>query len=527
MNNEQNTNELIEPCHSTTSLTGSWQQQWHTEETDQCSATSSHDDHEFSKELHMNMADSADATNIDETADENELEGDGTEHSDHTATMTLLPPPPSWFQFEDDVTRCTQDNHTQSTHTARQSNESENEGTKPTAACEKARAPITVPLNQETKNSDTAHTHIEDLESHEELTQESTQLNVPLLPEYNSPEAHMFDIPVSFACNASYDLQLKTEESLSDSISIQSAIDALIAQTLSFTSQTVSKTIPTLLHECSSSAIQKALHKLRIEYAQFGPRKYLRASELGSVGGYFRPSVMSSSEHDGDSSVYQIESSVALGKGKDNHFDWMWMDGREVRFTNLPWIERQLVHEWRTYEWTINGSLAGSECFESSFCLEASGELVEHDNRSCKLPNPYIDDLQMEDFATDVEESKDASKIVSEDDDEEEFNQVDACEYERARTLAPRPLPRPEWEHATSCYICHRTFGPTLHRHHCRRCGHSYCNTHSNYFHQLPHLGYDRDVRERVCRGCKVVLDSRDLEERVAVSNRIQLTMSF
>jgi hypothetical protein len=218
---------------------------------------------------------------------------------------------------------------------------------------------------------------------------------------------------------------------------------------------------------------------------------------------------------------------VALGKGKDNHFDWMWMDGREVRFTNLPWIERQLVHEWRTYEWTINGSLAGSECFESSFCLEASGELVEHDNRSCKLPNPYIDDLQMEDFATDVEESKDASKIVSEDDDEEEFNQVDACEYERARTLAPRPLPRPEWEHATSCYICHRTFGPTLHRHHCRRCGHSYCNTHSNYFHQLPHLGYDRDVRERVCRGCKVVLDSRDLEERVAVSNCIQLTTSF
>eukprot|EP00804_Cyclotella_cryptica_P019976 CCRYP_007888-RA/>CCRYP_007888-RA protein AED:0.10 eAED:0.10 QI:1726/0.75/0.77/1/0.87/0.77/9/2621/956 len=32
----------------------------------------------------------------------------------------------------------------------------------------------------------------------------------------------------------------------------------------------------------------------------------------------------------------------------------------------------------------------------------------------------------------------------------------------------------------------------------------------------LPHLGYDRDICERVCKGCKVVLDSRDLEERVA-----------
>ena len=31
-------------------------------------------------------------------------------------------------------------------------------------------------------------------------------------------------------------------------------------------------------------------------------------------------------------------------------------------------------------------------------------------------------------------------------------------------------------------------------------------------------MGYDREVRERVCTRCKVVLDSRDLEERVAVS---------
>jgi hypothetical protein len=299
---------------------------------------------------------------------------------------------------------------------------------------------------------------------------------------------------------------------VSDSISIQSAIDTLISQTLSFTSQTVSKTIPTLLHECSSSAIQKALHKLSIEYARFGPRKYLRASDLGSVGGYFRPSVISSSDAVGDTSVFQIESSVALGKGRGNHFDWMWMDGWEIRFTNLPWVERQLVHEWRTYEWTINDSLAGSGCFESSFCIESSHEL-EHESSKEHTAVDKIDSQKRGQQAI-----ADVNEILSEDDDEDEFNQADVREYERARTLAPRPLPRPEWEHASSCYICQKIFGPTLHRHHCRRCGHSYCNAHSNYFHQLPHLGYDRDVRERVCRGCKILLDSRDLEERVAVS---------
>ena len=41
--------------------------------------------------------------------------------------------------------------------------------------------------------------------------------------------------------------------------------------------------------------------------------------------------------------------------------------------------------------------------------------------------------------------------------------------YNRARTMAPRALPRPMWEKATSCYTCRQTFGPALHRHHCRR----------------------------------------------------------
>lgn len=101
------------------------------------------------------------------------------------------------------------------------------------------------------------------------------------------------------------------------------------------------------------------------------------------------------------------------------------------------------------------------------------------------------------------------------EDEEEAFDTISPTEYQHARTLAPRPLPRPQWEKAPTCYACDRPFGPTLHRHHCRRCGHSFCHAHSSHQHKLPHLGYDGDVPERVCAGCKAVLEARDTEERV------------
>jgi hypothetical protein len=185
-----------------------------------------------------------------------------------------------------------------------------------------------------------------------------------------------------------------------------------------------------------------------------------------------------------DDSVVKIETSVALGKGKDNHFDWMWMDGREVRFTNLPWVERQLVHEWRTYEWNTNEILVGEDNAGGSFCFEApasdtsSTENANIDNKHESIkPVSSIcsNDLQKIDQSKHIaidglHDGAGAREIVSEDDDKEELdNRIDAGEYERARTLAPRPLPRPEWEHASSCYFCQGSFGPTLHRHHCRR----------------------------------------------------------
>ena len=84
--------------------------------------------------------------------------------------------------------------------------------------------------------------------------------------------------------------------------------------------------------------------------------------------------------------------------------------------------------------------------------------------------------------------------------------------------LVPQPHVRPVWQKADNCHACHRPFGPTLLRHHCRLCGKSYCHAHSSYSHKLPHLGYDPDVAERVCDGCKRRLVEHNLAERVAVS---------
>ena len=477
------------------------------DDTDKCSSTCPQEDFGTSEEQGgidsdqiKNAGYVADLSNEEKTVVDVVVSSEETE-----PVMTLLPPPPAWFQFDDDAAMHASSKQTQLSCAGDKLNSHQT-----SQSVSDAITHIDSSSSQLERHSTSVDAKTMDhLESSEELSEESNailQIHLPLLPEYDSNESQLFDTPVSFAytpCD-----QCIPEES--DAISTQSAIDTIISQTLQFSSQTVSKTIPILLHECSSSAIQKALHKLRLEYARFGPKKYLRASDLGSVGGYFRPSVIGANE-------LQLETSVALGKGKDNHFDWMWIDGREVRFTNLPWVERQLVHEWRTYEWTANDGLNGSDCIEGNFCLESSDDHVEikNNHRDWSNSEENVNNSMKKGQNEDIDEG------LSSCDEADEFDQTDFKEYERARTLAPRPLPRPEWEHALSCYSCQRAFGPALHRHHCRRCGHSYCNTHSNYFHQLPHLGYDRDVHERVCRSCKIVLDSRDLEERVAVSRPV------
>ena len=237
-------------------------------------------------------------------------------------------------------------------------------------------------------------------------------------------------------------------------------------------------------------------------------QRYMRATDIGSVGGYFRPPLIdvlenigidkndgnnidnseiknSNNNYNTDNDIIRLGgAAIALGKGRDNHMDWMWMDGTEVRFTTLPWIERQLVREWRTYEWSrCNGDIDDfdddddcdlnvvNEDFNDdngNYSLSNEGNAISNENT--KHHNHDDETLDAKNNNKQIN-NKELVSLSEDDDDEEErlMDQLDTGEYERARTLAPRPLPRPEWEHATSCYMCQRSFGPTLHRHHCRR----------------------------------------------------------
>lgn len=413
-------------------------------------------------------------------------EKEETDDSNNKPELHLLPPPNSWFQPENQ--QHSSGSYIQQSSDVRSGKESISSDISDTALSSEqtsSKSPDSILDDYNCSKSvaeaeEAAKTAMNNSEDDEDSAQSSeditTSLNETLtrsrasfdsvpsraettlsstMPEYDSQDAHMFDLsPLSVETSALDQMNaLAVINSQTSTMTLSAAIQTLV----SYSSQTLSQTLPTLLHECSSSAIQKSVHKIRLEYNRLGPKKYIRASDIGSVGGYYCPPA----EQD---FVADIHKSVALGKSQDGHIDWMWMDGTEVRFTTLPWIERQLVNEWRTYDWTRHsdsGTLDGDE----------------------------------------VEDG--------------DLNHVSIGEYDRARTLAPRPLPRPEWELASSCYSCNRSFNPTLHRHHCRRCGHSYCNAHSSYSHRLPHLGYDGDVPERVCKRCKSILDSRDLEERV------------
>jgi hypothetical protein len=174
-----------------------------------------------------------------------------------------------------------------------------------------------------------------------------------------------------------------------------------------------SQVLPAAAKELLSSSMRRILHTARLSYAK--GRWHRNYSDLGNPSvGYFR---------------------------KDLNLP---------PFSSLPWIDRQLVQEWRTI-----------------------GETTEED-------------------------------------DEDDF--------EKARTLVPQTLQRPKWRKADICQTCRKPFGPTLLRHHCRLCGYSFCHSHSNQTHQLPHLGYDPMVPERVCLSCKAAVKEQNLAERVAVS---------
>jgi len=153
-------------------------------------------------------------------------------------------------------------------------------------------------------------------------------------------------------------------------------------------------------------------------------------------------------------------------------------------FSSLPWVDRQLVKEWRTCGYLTYSHNRGEEEQERQQQRQQRQQYdTEHDGTDPQLSSSP-DDLEEEDF-------------------------------EQARTLLPQPIQKPPWENASSCYACRKIFGSIL-RHHCRLCGRSYCQAHSRWSHRLPHLGYSPDVPERVCAPCKQVLESQNLAERIA-----------
>jgi hypothetical protein len=192
-----------------------------------------------------------------------------------------------------------------------------------------------------------------------------------------------------------------------------------------------SQVLPAAARELLSSSLRRILHTAQISYSK--GRWHRKYSDLGNnTGGYYRSS-----------------GAVAGGAGTLQAIELPAHLPELPPFSCLPWIDRQLVREWRTY-----------------------------------LPD-------------DTPESEEEA-------------------FDRARALVPMPIAPPSWEKYEVCHQCRKTFGPTRLRHHCRLCGCSFCQPHSENTHALPHLGYDPDVPERVCDSCKALLTEQNLAERVA-----------
>lgn len=200
-----------------------------------------------------------------------------------------------------------------------------------------------------------------------------------------------------------------------------------------------SQVLPAAARELLSSSLRRIYDTARLSYSR--GRWYRKYSDMGNVcGGTFA----------------KTSKDLALPE----HLSEL------PPFSSLPWIDRQLVREWRTY-----------------------------------LPETSI-------------KSTGICENIEDDDDDEDHAQ-DLDDFERARTLVPNILPRPTWQKSDVCFECHQNFGPTRLRHHCRSCGRSFCHAHSSSTQRLPHFGYE-DIAERVCDSCKQILEEQNLAERVA-----------
>jgi hypothetical protein len=314
--------------------------------------------------------------------------------------------------------------------------------------------------------------------------------------------------------------------------------------------QTATQTIPDAAKELITSTSRRAYHYTRLTYNSSSKVK-VRHSEIGnSLGGYHRDilsthgirdlktgevlwldqsrscrnnrssksrlHLSSSSLNNNNNSTITtttssnnkntitekgISNSLYIGIGWED--EWDRARASLPPFSSLPWIDRQLVKEWRTCDYiSVDGP---SERHNST---NNTSNINQHDTVTSSKQQQQ-QQLSNTSFSIDDHSTNSHNSI-----EKDEYS--DDHEFDQARTLVPQPLSRPPWENASSCYTCRQDFGPTLLRHHCRLCGRSYCQSHSRWNHKLPHLGYDPDVPERVCIRCKQALESQNLAERIA-----------
>lgn len=229
--------------------------------------------------------------------------------------------------------------------------------------------------------------------------------------------------------------------------------------------------IPMAAQELISASAHKAYYYTRLVYSKsklFG-KFHFSHSEMGNkVGGYDRYSMLEGIKDPETNYVLWSQSTNENRKTAQLGWEDEWDNARLMLppFSSLPWVDRQLVKEWRT-------------CDYLTFSTNT--------DRITDIKQSSLDEQRAED-----------------------------ADFEQARLLLPKPISRPPWENATSCYACRKLFGASRLRHHCRLCGRSYCQTHSRWSHRLPHLSYNPDVPERVCEPCKQVLESQNLAERIA-----------
>jgi FYVE zinc finger len=218
--------------------------------------------------------------------------------------------------------------------------------------------------------------------------------------------------------------------------------------------------LPLAARELVQNATHKLVHSARSTYDKCRPSPYYSELHSTAAVGYERTRTTAAGclvpddDDDEDTVTDHIETD-------DDD------DDTTPRFSSLPWVDRQMVDEWRTVG--------------NRHSKDHDGDYNNNNNDG------------------------DTDDVIDDEDDE----------FAQARRIVPMPLPRPTWDKSEACHECLKPFGPVRLRHHCRRCGKSFCQVHSSHSHRLVQYAYG-SLPERVCDPCEAFLQQQDLSERLA-----------